>query len=295
MILVTGATGQFGYKAIDHLLNKGVKSSQIAALVRDGAKATDLKDKGIELRTGDYTDFDSLVSSFQGIDKLLLVSSNDRGAVENRTTQHHNAIKAAKEAGIKHIVYTSFARKPNYEESAIAAFQNSHVQTENFLKSSGIDHTILQNGIYMEMIPVFAGSKLTETGLILFPAQQGKAGWVLREELAEAAAYVLTTGGHENKTYPLVNTESVSFTEIAKELSAVSGKEVQYQSPSISEFEAILKQAGVPDLYIGMFTMWATAEAQGALNMEDETLASFLGRKPVTVRQFLHSVYGLQG
>lgn len=291
MILVTGATGQFGSKAIDHLLNKGVKNSQIAALVRDTAKAINLKEKGVELRSGDYADFNSLVKAFQGIEKLLLVSSNDRAAVENRTGHHINVIKAAKAAGVKHIVYTSFVRKPGFEESAIAAFQNSHVQTEDFLKSSGIDYTILQNGIYLEMIPIFAG-KVAETGVIVYPAGQGKASWVLREELAEAAAHVLTTEGHQNKTYALTNTTAVSFSEIAEALSVVLNKKVEYQSPSINQFEAILKQAGVPDMYIGMFTMWATAEAQGALDLEDATLSSFLGRKPTTVKQFITSVYG---
>lgn len=291
MILVTGATGQFGSNAINHLLNKGVNASEISALVRDAAKAQSLKDKGIELRVGDYTDYDSLVKAFQGVDKLLLVSSNDRGTVEKRTAHHINVIKAAKDAKVKHIVYTSFVRKPKFEESAIAAFQNSHVQSEQFLKDSGINYTILQNAIYLEMIPIFAGAKVAETGVIMYPAEAGKASWVLREELAEAAAHVLTSKGHENKIYPLTNTESVSFEEIAKELSGTLGKEIQYQSPSVDEFEATLKQFGVPDLYIGMFAMWAIAQAQGVLDLNDAMLSSFLGRKPTTVKQFIILIY----
>lgn len=291
MILVTGATGQFGSHATDHLIKKGIKASEISALVRDAAKAQSLIDKGIELRVGDYTIYDSLVKAFQGVDKLLLVSSNDRGSVENRTSQHSNVIRAAKEAKVKHVVYTSFVRKPGFEESAIAAFQNSHVQTEQLLKNSGMDYTILQNGIYLEMIPIFAGEKVTETGVIMYPAQDGKASWVLREELAEAAAYVLATEGHENKIYPLTNAESASFEEIAKELSLTLGKEISYQSPSVDEFQSALKHFGVPDLYIGMFTMWAMTQAQDALDLQDATLTSFLGRKPTTVKQFIELFY----
>ncbi len=291
MILITGATGQFGAKAIDYLINKGIQSSHIGALVRDTAKADNLEDKGIALRMGDYSDFPSLVKAFLDVDKLLLVSSSDRGAVENRTAHHINAIKAAKEAGVKHVVYTSFVRKPGFENSSIAAFQNSHLQTEEFLKNSGLNYTILQNGIYLEMIPIFAGAKVAETGTILYPAGKGKASWVLREELAEAAAHVLTTEGHENKTYSLANTETASFRDIATELSEILGKEVQYQSPSVAEFEGIMKGVGVPDLYIGMFTMWATAQAQGALDLEDGTLASLLGRKPIIAKQFLTKIY----
>jgi NAD(P)H dehydrogenase (quinone) len=63
------------------------------------------------------------------------------------------------------------------------------------LKDSDLTYTILQKGIYQEMIFAFAGEKVTETHTIFFPAKQGKAAWVLREELSEAAAQVLTTEG----------------------------------------------------------------------------------------------------
>lgn len=291
MILVTGATGQFGSKAIDHLLEKGVRPSEISALVRNEANADSLKNKGIEVKAGDYTDYDSLVKAFQEVDKLLLVSSNDRQAVENRTAQHINIIKAAKEANVKYIVYTSFVRKTNFEDSSIAAFQNSHVQTEAYLISSGVDYTILQNGIYLEMIPVFAGEKVAETGVILFPAGEGKASYVLREELAEAAAHILTTQGHEGQIYSLTNSASVSFNEIAKAIGYQLGKDISYESLDVDIFESKMKQFGVPDLYIGMFTMWALAQAQGTMDVLNNTLEGFLGRKPTTMSQFIAQVY----
>ena len=291
MILVTGATGQYGTKAIGHLLNKGVEAPHIAALVREAAKGQQLQDQGIGLRVGDYSDVDSLVPAFQGVDTLLLVSSNDRGAVENRTAHHLNVINAAKTAQVKHLVYTSFITKPAYQDSAIAGFLASHAETEQAIKDSGLPYTILQNGIYLEMIPIFAGGQVAETGVILFPAQEGKASWVLRAELAEAAAHVLTTAGHENKTYVLTNTESTSFQDIARDLSASLGKDIRYQSPPVEEFKAILTQAGVPAVYIGMFSMWASAVAQGMMDNEDSTLAAFLGRQPTTTAQFIQQVY----
>jgi len=293
MILVTGATGQFGSKAIDHLLKKGSKSSEISALVRDVEKAKNLADKGIELRVGDYNDHGSLINAFRGIDKLLLVSSNDRQGFENRANQHINVINAAKEAQVKHIIYTSFVRKPHFEDSSIAAFQDSHVQTEEALKKSGINYTILQNGIYLEMIPVFAGDKVAETGNILFPAQAGKASFVLRKELAEAAAHILLTESHENKVYQLTNSESVTFYEIANAISITLGKEVIYNSPDVDEFEALLTKSGVPALYIGMFIMWGSALAQGTMDVEDNTLQEILGRKPTSMTQFINQVFGI--
>ena len=106
-ILVTGATGHFGKAAIEFLLKKGTPATSIAALVRDEAKAENLNRLGIELRKGDYDDYASLVKAFTGVDNLLLVSSND---INNRSVQQANAVKAATEAGVKHILYTSFVR-----------------------------------------------------------------------------------------------------------------------------------------------------------------------------------------
>ena len=291
MILVTGATGQFGTKVIDHLLQKGVKPSDISAFVRDAAKAEGLQEKGIAIRLGDYADHHSLVNAFRGVEKLLLVSSNDRQAVENRTAHHLNVIKAAKQAQVNHLIYTSFVRKPDFEHSAIAAFQQSHVESEAFLKNSGIAYTILQNGIYQEMIPIFAGQQVAEKGTIFFPAGDGKASYVLREELAEAAAHVLTTDGHLNQVYQLTNTASVSFNDIAREVARVLGKDVSYQSPSVSDFESTLKSVGVPDQYIGMLSLWAVALAQATMEVEDSTLTNFLGRNPTTVPQFIRQAY----
>ncbi|RWY51616.1 SDR family oxidoreductase [Mucilaginibacter gilvus] len=291
MILVTGATGQFGSKAVEHLLNKGVDPSEISVLVRDSAKAISLKEKGVLIKEGDYTDNSSMVKAFQGVDKLLLVSSNNREAVENRTLHHKNVIKAAKEAKVDHIVYTSFVRKPGYEDSAIADFQNSHVESENYLKESSIDYTILQNGIYAEMILAFVGDKVVETHNILFPSGEGKASWVLREDLAEAAAHVLTTEGHKNKIYTLTNTESVGFDTIARYISEVLNKKINYESPDVNDFKAIMEKAGVPEMYIGMLAAWGTALAEETMDKEDGTLSTFLNRKPTSINQFIAKVY----
>ena len=141
------------------------------------------------------------------------------------------------------------------------------------------------------MIPIFSGDKVTETRIMLFPADGGRASYVLRTELAEAAAHVLTTEGHENKTFTLANSVSESFYDIAAALSVAIGKEVSYQSPPTDEFQSTLRQSGVPDPYISMFSMWASAVAQGVMDLNDDTLTQFLGRAPTTVKQFISQTY----
>lgn len=288
MILVTGATGEFGKSAIQQLIQKGVQPTNIIALSRSEEKAERLKNEGITVKIGDYTNYDSLVKAFGGVDQLLFISSSE---VENRAAQHENVVNAAKASGVKHIVYTSFMRNTALENSAIAFLQDSHLKTENWIKESGITYTILQNATYLDMLPVFIGEQVLESGIIMQPAKDGKSSLVLRQEMAEAAAVVLTSKGHENKAYPLVNSEAVSYQEIAELISEKSGKPIKYQSPTPQEYQATLKTYGVPDEYIGIFTAFSVAQANGELEMSNNSLEQLLGRKPTTAKEFLTKIY----
>jgi NAD(P)H dehydrogenase (quinone) len=288
MILVTGATGHFGKTSIDFLIKKGVPASSIAALVRDETKAADLKAKGVELRKGDYEDYDSLVKAFTGIEKLLLVSSSD---ISNRTGQQANAVKAAKEAGVKYILYTSFVRKDETDASPIAWVAQSHINTEKLIRESGMAYTIFRNNLYLDFVPVFIGEKVLETG-IFWPAGHTAGAYALREEMAEAAVNVLTSTGHENKEYNISNTGAWTFQQVADTISQVSGKNISYTSPARETYKSVLTQAGVPELYVNMFAGFAEAIRIGEFDSATGTdLEKLLGRKPVSLESYLSTVY----
>lgn len=286
-ILVTGATGNFGKLTIDFLLEKGIAPTNITALVRDESKGVDLTAKGINLKIGDYDNYDSLLNAFKGIDKLLLVSGTD---LANRSAQQLNAVKAAKEAGVKHILYTSFERKNETETSPIAFLAQSHIDTDNAIKASGMQYTIFRNNLYLDVLPMFLGEKVLESG-IYFPAGEGKAAYVSRNDLAEAAAIVLSSEGNENKEYAMNNIENYSMYDVAKTLSTITNKEVPYLNPISEEYAETLKSAGVPVEYIGMFVGFAAAIQQEEFNTESSDLKKLLGRKPVSLSEFLKQVY----
>ena len=288
MILVTGATGQFGKSAIDFLLEKGISSTNIVALVRDEEKAVDLKDKGVVLRTGDYDNYASLVNAFKGVEKLLFVSGSD---IMKRTTQHQNVVSAAKEAGVKHIVYTGFLGKDETESSPLWIVIESHLKTEAWIKESGLDYTILKNTLYMDFVPAFLGEKVIESGVIYLPAGNGKVGAVLRSEMAEAAANILSSENHAGKTYQFTNNEAFSYQEVAQYLSEITGKTIKYVSPTADEYAKTLTEYGVPADFIGLFAGFAVAQANGELAMVGSDLEQLLGRKPTSVKTFLNQVY----
>ncbi len=288
-ILVTGATGSLGGAVVNFLLNK-VSRDEIAVLVRDAEaeKAVALKTLGVEIRTGDYNAHDSLLKAFRGIDKLYFVSGSD---IAVRTKQHENVVKAAREVGVKHVVYTSFERRNESENSPIAMVAEAHIKTEKWLKESGLTYTILRHNVYMDFIPMFIGENALETGVIYLPAGDGRAAFVLRTDMAEASAAILTSQGHENREYHISADTAVSYAEIAAILGELSGKEIKYVSPSQQEYVKTLSEAGVPMEYVQVFAGFAEATRQGEFAHTTNTLERLIGRKPVSVREFLEQVF----
>jgi len=286
-ILITGATGHLGNMIVENLLNK-FSSSDISVLVRDEQKGEPFKAKGVNVKIGNYQDTASLEQAMLGIDKVLLVSSSD---FNDRLRQHKNVIDAAKKAGVKHILYTGVTMK-DIKNSPLKPLLEDHYQTEDYIKASGLTYTFLQNSLYFEVIPMFLGEKVLETG-VFFPAGDGKVSFVFRKDLAEVTANILATEGHENKTYTLASTNVYSFAEVAAELSELSGTTVNYISPEADAFEDMLKQIGLPDGIILMSVLFAAAIKNNDFNITDNTVERLLGRKQTDLKTYIKGAFSL--
>ncbi len=284
MILVTGATGHFGKEVINFLLKKGIEARQISALARSPEKVQDLEAKGINIIAGDYNDYASLVTAFKGVDKLLFISSSD---IAHRLQQHKSVVNAAKEAAVNHVVYTSFQRKDETEKSPLYGFIKVHILTDKWLKESGLTYTILKNNVYMDFIPFFIGNDVLETGTIYLPAGNGKTSFALRSEMAEAAAGILASSGHENKVYDFTNTEAYSYADVAKYITEATGKEINYVSPTVEEYTQASANTGISPLNISV----ALGQAQGELDTTSYDLGNLLGRKPTILQDYLKTIY----
>ncbi|MDH3000302.1 NAD(P)-dependent oxidoreductase [Chelonobacter oris] len=270
-IAVSAANGQLGRLVINQLKAR-VAPDEIVALVRDPAKAQDL---GVAVRKADYTDPTGLEAALAGVDTLLLISGNEIG---QRAVQHKNVIEASKKVGVKRIVYTSLLKA----DTSTLNLAPEHLETEAALKASGLSYTILRNGWYSENYTASVAAALANNAFY-GSAGEGKISSAPRADLAEAAAIVLTTAGHEGKTYELAGDEAYTLSELAAEISKQSAKEIPYIDIPQADYANALKQAGLPAELAEGLAAWDVSASQGALFSNDRTLSKLLGRPTTTL------------
>lgn len=288
-ILITGATGHLGTGVLNELLAT-VPAASVSVLVRDLSKAQHFAAKGVLLHKGDYNDPESLRSAFRDTDLLYFISGSE---VNQRVQQHENIVRAAVDARVGHIIYTSFQRKTEDDTSPIAYVAADHIQTEKLIRASGLTYTILKHALYADLLPMFMGDMVLHTGIIFLPAGKGKASFTSRADMASAGASILTGSGHENQTYEIAVSRSYSFYDIAEILSRLFQKEIHYEAPDAATFVRELDRAGVSEDAIQTVTTFCEAISHGEFDCPTDTLEKLIGRKPEKLDVFLKQAYGI--
>ena len=171
MIVVTGATGELGRAVVENLL-RYVPASRVAVSVRKPENAQAFAVRGVAVHRGDFDEPESLVRSFFGAERLLIISASGIDH-ESRAQRHRNAIDAAVRAGVGHVYYTSLLPC----QDSVAYVMKAHLDTEAYLLASGLPFTILKNGVYAESWQLYLGDVTGDE--VVIPAD-GTVSWVSR-------------------------------------------------------------------------------------------------------------------
>jgi NAD(P)H dehydrogenase (quinone) len=269
MIAITGATGQLGRLVIHNLL-KSVPAAQIVAAVRSPDKAADLAALGVQVRQADYAQPATLATAFQGVDKLLLISSSEVG---QRARQHAAVIAAAQEAGVKLLAYTSIL----HADRSPLGLADEHRETEAMLRASDLPHVLLRNGWYTENYTASVPAAL-QYGAVMGSAKDGRIASAARADYAAAAAAVLTREGQAGRVYELAGDSAYTLAELAAEIARQSGKPVVYNDLPEAAYAAALVQAGLPEGFAALLADSDVGASQGALFDDGHQLSALIGR-----------------
>ncbi|GAA0964395.1 SDR family oxidoreductase [Frigoribacterium faeni] len=273
-IAVTGATGAIGGRVAASLVADGLP---VRLLVRDASRAPDLG-ADVEVAVASYADRAAVRAALEGVDTVLMVSAAE--AVD-RLDQHRAFVDAAAEAGVRHVVYTSFQ---GAAPDAVFTLARDHFATERHLVGSGMATTILRDSFYLDVLREFADDQ----GVIRGPAGDGRVAAVARADVAAVAAAVLADpAAHVGRSYELTGAEAVTLTEVAARLTAATGRSYSFHDETLDEAYAS-RAAWNPepwqaDAWVSTYTSIASGEVSGV----STAVRDLTGREPLTIERLV--------
>jgi NAD(P)H dehydrogenase (quinone) len=282
LISVTGASGHLGRLVVTGLLDAGVPAAEVVAIVRTPGKATDLADRGVQVRQAGYDDPAALGAALQGSDRVLLVSGNEVG---QRVAQHANVLQAAKAAGVGLVVYTS---GPKVDDTPLPLAPD-HAETERLIADLGLPAVVLRNNWYLENYDRVI-TQAAETGKVLGSSGTGRIGAAAREDYAAGAVAVLTADRPRPGTVELGGDEAFALGDLATAVAAQTGREVTYRDlPPAQHLSALVAQ-GLPPQAAEFVVALDQSIAQGALDTGSTALSALIGRPTRTLAEHVRSV-----
>jgi len=271
MIGVTGATGEIGSRVARLLAEAGVAQRLV---VRDPARAPSLA--GAEVAQASYGDH-SLLAALDGVDTLFLVSASESA---DRVSLHKATVDAAVEAGVRRVVYTSFAGAAPH---ATFTFARDHWHTEQHLRGRRVEYTFLRDNMYLDFIPGFVG----EDGVLRGPAGDGRVAAVARDDVAAVAARVLVESGHAGATYELTGPAAFTLTEAAALMTDAWGRKVRYEAETLDEAYRSRERYDAPAWEVAGWVTSYAAIASGELSTVSKAVSDLLGRPPIGLAEYL--------
>jgi NAD(P)H dehydrogenase (quinone) len=273
-LAVTGSTGGLGGRVAGRLAASGIAQRLI---VRNEARAPALDD-AVPVVITDYGDHESAVAALQGVTTLFMVS-----AAENvdRLGQHYAFVDAAAEAGVRHVVYTSFA---GAADDSTFTLGRDHYFTEDRIRASGMEWTFLRDNLYIDFFSYMVG----EDGVIRGPAGAGVVAGVTRDDVAASAAEVLAKpGAHVGSTYVMTGPEAITMAQVAETIGRVQGREVSFHDETVEEAYESRKRWDAPDWQYDAWVSTYTAIAAGEMAEVTDHVLGLTGRRPMSLADYL--------
>ncbi len=276
MILITGATGKTGGELALQLSNADVPFS---AIVRNRDKAGELLDMDADVVYGDLSDREFLAAAMAGIEKAVLIMPN----IQEQLEIEKQFVDVAVECGVQHIIYQSSLESLPGATNPVTSI---HVATEEHIKASGLDWTMIRPGFFMQ---TFAASapRIKESGNLVLPLGNATLCATDLRDVAAVMLKVLTEPGHENKSYDITGPELITMEEVASRFSSALGREYKYLDLPLDAFKGALQKAGFNEWRVNAVACELNSIANGSLDHTTDTVKELLGREANSIDKFI--------
>jgi len=270
---VTGVTGRLGAKVAARLADRGVAQRLLA---RRPEAAPSLANA--EVVAVDYTDASTVGKALDGVQTLFMVSAKESA---DRVDVHRAFVDAAAEAGVRHLVYTSFY---GAAPDAIFTIVRDHWATEEHIRVSGMQWTFLRDNLYLDLAPMLGGPE----GVIRGPAGDGVFSPVAQDDIADVAVAVLMNPSeHAGQAYDLTGPEQLSMAAVAAVVTELTGRQVRYVNETLAEAYASRASYGAPDWEVEAWVSTYLSIAAGEMAGISDCVERIAGHRPMSLRELL--------
>ncbi len=272
-ILVTGATGNVGAEVV-RLLSGLEQPFVIGA--RDVVQARQHFGEVVPVVCLDFEHPDTFPAAFKDIKKIFLVRPPQ---LADSKKYFDPAIRAAKEAGVEHVVFLSLL---GVEKNRLVP----HYRIEQSLRQSGMAWTFLRAGFFMQNLSTTHRAEIRERSELFIPAGKGRTSFIDVRDIAEVAVKALAEDNHRNRAYNLTGAEGLDYYQVAEQLSRVLDRPVRYSAPSAPVFAWKGFRAKQPPGLVLVMTALYTLARFGRAATVTTDLEKLLGRQPTTFGRF---------
>lgn len=279
-VMVVGATGYLGMEICRQLI---AAKKSVKGLVRsssDPVKVDALKKMGVETLPGDMKDLPSLKNAFQGVHAVIstataTLSRQEGDSIESVDQNGQlNVIEAAKAAGAKQFIYISFN-----EIAGEFPLQTAKRTVEKRLKESGLDYTILQPAIFMEIwLSPMLGFDYPNAKATVYGEGKNKVSWISIKDVAAFAVTSLDNPSAKNATIEIGGPDALSPLEVVNIFEKQTGKVFELNHIPLEALQA--QKESAPDPISKSFAYLMISFTEGNVVDMRKTLDSF----PLTLR-----------
>ncbi|AUJ29712.1 NmrA family NAD(P)-binding protein [Liquorilactobacillus hordei] len=247
-IILTGVDGNLGSVAAAELMKLTEKENLLFCGYNTDVLASYARE-GVETQQTDFNNLEGLADKFIGADVLALISMPFVG--EKRQRAHKNVVDAAKEAGVKKIIYTSLVNAADVTNPSIEKID--HAFTENYIKKSNLDYIFLRNSQYAEAMITNYFTFVNQGSNLQNNQGEGKMAYISRKDCAKAVAYALLADNLHHKILNINGKQLLTISEFIEIGNEKTGNHVKYQFVSDEENYTIFDSMGVPRTTEGQF------------------------------------------
>jgi len=275
MILVTGAGGKTG-KAVIRALDQA--GQPVRAWLRRTEQVEEIPET--DSIVGDMEDAALWRRACRNVKALYLICPN---MFPRELEVGQLAVKAARLAGVRHIVYHSVLH-PQTEEMP-HHWQKLRVEEEIF--RGGLPFTILQPCAYMQNLLGYLEEISTNGNYVVPHNVRARFSLVDLADVALAAARVLTESGHDGAIYELAGPENLSSEDMALKLTDRLGGPVDAVQIPLEEWVSAASSSGMHTGTVrSLAAMFRYYDKYGLIG-NGNVLGWLLERSPSSLSQFL--------